>query len=263
MKRIIFIAIVWLSLFSAPTLANQCLNYLNFVQGSCGSYTYEPITAHFLDLQGVEQSVTVHRIYDSANQVVQADLDFKVNCPGGCGTNREQAITSALWAFREAYLRDKLYIARFLSSNKCNEIDCIDANDDEKSSRAVRYYSVSSSGFKAYDLAVKESRNEAEFRQKIVTQQQALMKIVMPINDQDYRICVITGGSCKEINGHISITNDNARVDLANNFSVKFNSRLDSWLDTWLAGEYLMRCDQHVACEMDGNCTIKKNCSAL
>lgn len=290
MKRIIFIAIVWLSLFSTPTLANQCLNYLNFVQGSCGSYTYDPITVNFRDLQGIEQSVTVHRIYNNSGIVVQADLDFKVNCPGGC-VDREQAITSALWAFREAYLQDKFYVVTFSNSSGCDpheEICCDDVHcmeiygDTQPSSvsrtneafakparpgrkKAEDYIPIADSSLNLYDRAVKDSRNEAEFRQEVVAEQQVPPRFVVTINNSGgHQVCVLEGDNCKVLSGHISVTDDSASVGLEHNYGHNFNRELDAWLKNWFSERSSpMVCNQRMECDVGGkHCQVIMSCSA-
>ncbi|OYW92322.1 MAG: hypothetical protein B7X50_04965 [Alishewanella sp. 34-51-39] len=286
MKRVFGILILLTALFAAPVMANQCLNYLNFNQGLCGSYRYHPINVYFRDQNGVQQELTVHRIYNSSGVPVQADLDFKVNCLGGCGSNIESTVNTVLWAFRDAYLNNRFYTIRYCDplyevccdGSQCMEIlsepqSKFNSNDsfqvEELSGRRgtrrpiEENIPIADSALNLYDRAVRTSNNEAELRQQVVAQQQASMKFMMTVSTSGgHNVCVITGDVCAALDGYVSVSDSFSSVQLEHNYGPKFNTELDRWLRDWFSNQTQQKtCTQSMSCDVTGRCTITMRCS--
>lgn len=285
MKSILFLLAIFAGLFATTTKASDCLNYLNHFQGRCGSYVYDPITINFRDNQGVQQEVTSHRIYNAQGNIVKADLDFKVTCPGGCGSNTEQTINSLLWSFRETYLHSHFFVISYCDPHNeicCDDFHCTEIYSGPPPERAANtlqgdalkrpnrrpreeYIPIIDSGLNLYDRAVRESRNEAEFRREIMAEQQAPMKFIITINNSGgHQVCFLTGSTCQVLLGNISVTDDFASVSLEHNYGPALNNELDYWLRNWFIGrERPLRCTQNMKCDASGDkCTIALSCYA-
>lgn len=278
MYHIIWPLLAVMMMFSASAVANPCLNYMNHSQGVCDNYRYDPITLNYRDQHGLLQEVTVHRIRNNQGTVVQADLDFKFKCLQGCSSHRDSAVNEGLWAFRAAYLTNQFYTIRYCDPLRevcCDENGCTEILADDSEAKLSNNYTVSSrrrpieewipiveSGLNLYDRVVRNSRNEHELRQEIVAKQQAPMKFIMNQNNSGgYKVCVITGSSCVDIDGLTTIGDDFARIDLRHEHGPEFNTDLDRWLREWFWERPVrLQCTQSMSCDSRGNCTITMRC---
>lgn len=295
-KKLFLLIGVYFLFIPTPTLANSCLDSLKSSNPTCQqSYSYDVLVMYFKDADNKEHKVHAKRVRQkSTGALVHVDYDFVSNCTNDC-SSLDAKTSDILWAFRTAYMENKLYqkviykcdptVEVCCDETGCTEIYDVDKPLDESSSSLEEIYNdhqfIQKRGSKnkdgdlidkyigradgvtnIIDKIMRNSSNGQQVKQEMgeATAQPLQFHIFNSVSGAT-KICAVSGPDCNEIAGSATVSNNMASFNLYHDKGDRFNRNLRNFLEGIYQDGREMTCSQSTSCSSDGkNCTINMTC---
>lgn len=297
-KKLLLLIGVYFLFTSTSTLANSCLDSLKSSNRTCQqNYSYDVFVMYFKDVDNKEHKVHAKRVRQkSTGALVHVDYDFVSSCTNDC-SSLDAKTNDILWAFRTAYIENKLYqkviykcdptVEVCCDETGCTEIYGVDEPLDESRSSPEEIYNNSDYQFiqkrgnknkdgdlidkyigradgvtNIIDKVMRNSSNGQQVKQDMeaATAQPLQFQIINTVSGAT-KVCAVSGAYCNEIAGSATASNNMASFNLSHDKGSAFNENLRNFLeDVYRVGNE-MTCSQSTSCSSDGkNCTINMTC---
>ena len=296
-KKLLLLIGVYFLFTSTSTLANSCLDSLQSSNRTCQqNYSYDVLVMYFKGADNKEHKVHAKRVRQkSTGALMHVDYDFVSSCTNDC-SSLDAKTNDILWAFRNAYMENKLYqkviykcdptVEVCCDETGCTEIYDVDKPLDESRSSLEEIYNdhqfIQKRGSKnkdgdlidkyigradgvtnIIDKVMRNSSNGQQVKQDMeaATAQPLQFQIINTVSGAT-KVCAVSGAYCNEIAGSATASNNMANFNLSHDKKGgAFNENLRRFLDGVYRVGNEMTCSQSTSCSSDGkNCTINMAC---
>lgn len=286
-KFFILVALLTGALFASPSAAatDPCFESKNQASVNCRKYNYDTINGYFRDHANIEHKVIIKRVLaKNTGQLLHANYDFEVQCHVGLDCSTSDAMSeSALWAFRNAIVENRLYQIFYHACDPSRELCCDESacqipaavgeqqdtppavqRKNPRDRREDRTLEKIESVTNIMDNVARNSRNAFDFKEEVITE----VVLDMPtfayteLSSGSYTLCKLqSSGRCDRINGRLLDSVDSGYAEFSHELGQDTNKQLHDFLWEFFVTERQMTCSQTMRCNAN-LCTVTMQCQA-
>ena len=264
-KKLLLLIGVYFLFTSTSTLANSCLDSLQSSNRTCQqNYSYDVLVMYFKGADNKEHKVHAKRVRQkSTGALMHVDYDFVSSCTNDC-SSLDAKTNDILWAFRNAYMENKLYQKVIYKCDPTVEVCCDQKRGSKNKDGDLidKYIGRADGVTNIIDKVMRNSSNGQQVKQDMeaATAQPLQFQIINTVSGAT-KVCAVSGAYCNEIAGSATASNNMANFNLSHDKGGAFNENLRRFLDGVYRVGNEMTCSQSTSCSSDGkNCTINMAC---